>query len=124
MYKIYTKQEIRAMKRGPSLYAPVIANFYPDRKMIFHDKDGGSIHIESDVDIQDALAIWVPYQLPLKESNTSSIKYVIKSSSGSTYNVMIENNQWSCTCSGFLFRKRCKHLDIAKEKHNIKENGR
>jgi hypothetical protein len=124
MSKVYTKQEVRMLRRGPSMYAPVIVNFVTCKKMLFHDEQGGSIEIADDVDIQDALAIWIPYQIPVKEAGTTSMRYAIKSESGSTYNVTIENDKWSCTCSGFLFRKRCKHLDIAKEKHNIKENGR
>jgi len=113
MSKVYTKQEVRMMKRGPSMYAPVIANFYPGKKMLFHDDAGGSIEIADDVDIQDALAIWIPYQIPAKEAGATSMHYAIKNESGSTYNVTIENDKWSCTCSGFLFRKRCKHLDNA-----------
>jgi hypothetical protein len=103
MSKVYTKQDVRMLQRGPSLYPPVIANFYPGKKMLFHDDAGGSINIESDVDIQDALAIWVPYQIPLKEADTTSMRYVIKSASGSTYNVTIENDKWSCTSQDFYF---------------------
>jgi len=122
--KTYSKQEVRMLRRGPSLYAPVIVNFVTCKKMLFHDAEGGSIEIADDVDVEDALAIWIPYQPSKQVASPGVTSYSIAGSSGSTYTVTVHNDRWSCSCSGFVFRKRCKHLDIAKENHNIKENGR
>lgn len=43
----------------------------------------------------------------------------VKSSNGkSNYIVKLQNGQWSCTCTGYSFRKRCRHIDEVKLKHN------
>ena len=116
--KTYSKQEVRQLRRGPSIYPPVIVNFVTSKKMLFHDAEGGSIDIADDVDVEDAVAIWTPW------TAIKNTEFQIKGSTGTTYTVTLHNDQWSCSCSGYVFRKRCKHLDIAKEKHNIKENGK
>jgi hypothetical protein len=114
--RIYTKQEVRQLKRGQSLYPPVIVNFITGRSMLFHDAEGGSIRIADDVTPDDAVAIWVEYQLK-QQVFKGSAQYQIASSSGSTYTVTLQNNNWSCTCPGFGFRKRCRHLEQAKQQH-------
>lgn len=41
----------------------------------------------------------------------------VKSSTGKgSYTVEYKNNQWSCTCPAFGFRRKCKHIDQVKAK--------
>ena len=32
-----------------------------------------------------------------------------------TYTVTARQNNWSCTCVGYGFRRKCKHIEIAKQ---------
>ena len=113
--KVYTKQEVRAMHRGPSLYAPVIVNFISGRTMLFHDAEGGSVRITDDVTVEDASYIWVGYQAKQRDILTDNKQFTIKGSTGAAYTVTVRFKHWSCTCSGFGFRKRCKHVEQAKQ---------
>jgi hypothetical protein len=56
------------------------------------------------------------------EVNNTKIEYVVPSapktitvqgSKGDTYIVTKQNGKVSCTCSGFSFRKSCRHLALA-----------
>lgn len=40
----------------------------------------------------------------------------VTGSSGDKYVVRRVKNRWSCTCPGFTFRHRCRHIDEAKER--------
>lgn len=119
--KVYTKDEVRSLRRGPSLYPPVIVNFLSGRSMLFHDTEGGSIRIADDVTAEDSSSIWVRYQ-PGQKTLNGNVQFNIASSSGSTYTVTLQDNRWSCTCAGFGFRKRCRHLEEAKQKHSNQIN--
>jgi len=45
------------------------------------------------------------------EQKDSAIKtFSIKGSKGDTYTVTINSGKMHCTCSGFQFRKSCKHV--------------
>jgi hypothetical protein len=35
----------------------------------------------------------------------------VTGSKGSSYTVSLRESQWSCTCAGFGWRRRCKHID-------------
>jgi hypothetical protein len=37
--------------------------------------------------------------------------WTVTGSKGDNYIVSQQNNQWSCSCSGFAFRNRCRHVD-------------
>lgn len=39
----------------------------------------------------------------------------VAGSKGSAYTVTESMGQWACTCQGFTFRGRCKHLEQIKE---------
>jgi len=117
MEKIYTKEEIRSMKRGPSLFPPIIVNFLSGRTMIFHDKEGGSVRITEDVTPEDSSYIWVRLEEHREaQPFTGGKTFDIPSSKGSSYTVILHshNNSWTCSCPGFGFRRRCRHVDEAK----------
>lgn len=108
------------MKRGPSLFPPIIANMYNGRVMLFHDKQGGSVRVTADVNWEDSSSIWV--RLPEKPENkafTSEAQYEIPGSKGLPYTVTLNRGQWNCSCPGFGFRRKCKHVELAKEKHIV-----
>lgn len=118
MEKVYTRNEIRSMKRGPSLYPPVIVNFLTGRTMIFHDKEGGSVRIADDVTYEDGDSIWV--RLPENRETQvfkGDAQYDIPGSSGLPYTVILNRGQWTCSCPGFGFRRKCRHIETAKQKH-------
>lgn len=115
--KVYTKDEVRSLHRGPSLYPPVIVRFLTGPKMLFHDKQGGSIYVNDDVDAEDSLSIWVRSELRQNKIDTKT-QFIIAGSSSSSYTASFLNQQWSCTCAGFGFRRRCRHIEEAKQKHS------
>lgn len=41
-------------------------------------------------------------------------KYQVMGSKGDTYEVVNSSDSWSCTCHGFAFNKRCKHITSLK----------
>lgn len=44
---------------------------------------------------------------------------VVSKRSGETYSVRLNNGYWTCTCVGFGFRRKCKHIEEIKAKYNI-----
>lgn len=50
-------------------------------------------------------------EAPSKEDATWSVK----GSGKKFYTVTKKKNIWSCTCPGFTFRKKCKHVDEKKK---------
>lgn len=46
---------------------------------------------------------------PKKKSQGKTWK--VTGSRGDTYTVTQEGNRWDCTCSGFKFRGKCRHVD-------------
>lgn len=41
---------------------------------------------------------------------------IVKGSNGKEYQVTKVGNQYTCSCPGFMFRHRCKHVEEIKEK--------
>lgn len=51
-----------------------------------------------------------------RQVNSDSRTWQVEGSKGSTYTVTQTGTKWSCTCSGFQFRRQCRHI---KEKQNV-----
>ena len=41
--------------------------------------------------------------------------WAVKGSKGNTYKVSVTDGQWSCTCAGFGFRRKCRHIKEIKD---------
>lgn len=53
---------------------------------------------------------------PPARVNRPLLEAVIASSDGkSQYTVTNHNDIWSCSCTGFKYHKRCKHIDHVKQ---------
>lgn len=66
------------------------------------------IHPDSIVSIDDAL-------VEAPKPKTEERVLVVQGSKGSTYTVTVAPRGNSCTCSGFQFRRSCKHVNVALE---------
>lgn len=46
-------------------------------------------------------------------------KWKVESDSGNTYTVELADGKYTCTCTGFTYRSKCKHSDaVAKKQQN------
>ena len=53
----------------------------------------------------------VQFKTKLKEDEPDGRFWVVKGSKGDEYKVSELNGNLSCTCSGFKFRGKCKHVE-------------
>jgi hypothetical protein len=51
----------------------------------------------------------------LAEKEPQDNVFIVEGSKGKKYNVKHENEVWECTCVGFGYRRKCKHVEKAKE---------
>lgn len=57
---------------------------------------------------------YVPSEWEMEEEQAPSNIVVVEGSKGNTYEVDVEEG--TCTCPGFTFRGKCKHVDLAKSR--------
>lgn len=62
----------------------------------------------------DRYVTWEPAQ-----ANTapSSREWDVKGSKGNTYRVVERDGQWSCSCPGYGFRRKCRHIAEKREEN-------
>ena len=49
----------------------------------------------------------------VEKCDSTNQTWIVKGSKGDSYTVTKTDNRLNCTCTGFQFRRRCKHLDVA-----------
>jgi len=54
---------------------------------------------------------WTPAAKPTLVSQS----WGVKGSKGNEYTVTVSEDQWSCTCPGFGFRRKCRHIKEIKD---------
>jgi hypothetical protein len=56
----------------------------------------------------------VQYKHSLTTEPVEGRSWSVSGSKGNVYTVTENAGQWSCTCQGFVFRNRCKHIEELK----------
>lgn len=109
---IYGPSEIQNLEKIESLTGPVIANFPGQRSVFFGN--GKNYSITDDVTLEMVRSKWIKkdYQKSNKfQSSTKVKKWEVESSRpGKKYIVKLVNGNFSCTCKGYQFRGKCRHI--------------
>lgn len=100
------------MVKIKSFLPPTIVETFSGRWMV---ADGNWLAIPTTVTLEMVRSAWVR-DIPKKQVYDNN-KWKVKGSKGNTYTVSITNNNWSCTCTGFEFHRKCKHIEQVKLKH-------
>ena len=58
----------------------------------------------------------VQFETKLKEPEPEGRVWIVKGSKGDEYRVTELNGNLSCSCSGFRFRSKCKHVESVDQK--------
>jgi hypothetical protein len=53
----------------------------------------------------------VQFDVGVEEEQPEGRVWTVKGSKGDEYQVSESNGEYSCTCSGFKFRAKCRHVD-------------
>ncbi len=113
------------MKKIPKkiiiLLHPAIVNLPSGRYLVINSSntDDGWYEVDDSFTIEKALKLWE------KKSTTQVSKpandwvwKVENSKKNGYYTVTFDKAGWSCDCTGFGFRRKCRHIDEAKTKMN------
>jgi hypothetical protein len=119
--KLYNAKELKVLPTVISLMPPCIANG-TTRYAVYTGPSGKWLKIADDVTLDDVRSIWQKWE-PSKteeqkrfEAQKSQSWEILASNKKSTYTVIFERGIFSCSCVGFGFYKKCKHIEEAKKK--------
>jgi len=59
----------------------------------------------------DDLDRYMVVERPTLPSNRGSRFWTVKGSKGNEYRVMERDGQWGCSCPGYGFRRKCRHIE-------------
>jgi hypothetical protein len=54
------------------------------------------------------------WNVPLAEEKPQGRSWQVEGSKGAAYTVTEHLGKWTCTCAGFGFRSKCRHIDSVK----------
>ena len=99
-----------------TFYSPGIANMADGRRFAI----AGSTWIEIGPEVTSSMltAAWTPVKRTPVNLGTVEDKVfeVVSKRSGEKYEVKSSYGKWSCTCPGFEYRKKCKHIEEIKNR--------
>ena len=110
---VYTPDTINQIPKHESLLPPIIANF-PSGKIAVFTNGGGNYKVSDDVTLEHIHSRWIKWKSKSQEKLNipGDVKtWNIESSKpGNFYEVKYQNKSFSCTCPGFGFRRKCRHI--------------
>ena len=106
-----SKTKLPTVLKG--LHPPSIANLSTGRYLI---AEGQWYLVESSFTLEDARKLWKRETNVTPETQVRSTFPVLSSDGKKTYSVTNGPGGWSCNCTGFGFRRDCKHVQSVKKK--------
>ena len=108
-----TKETITKIPEVRHVLPPSIVRLPSGRHVVY---PGGDWYpIADNVTLEDVQSRWSRWQPGhTKKPQTEQNQWHVSGSNGSTYTVMLDTGRWSCTCAGFGFRRKCKHIEEVK----------
>tara|TARA_R110000851_G_scaffold282009_1_gene435508 strand:+ start:445 stop:780 length:336 start_codon:yes stop_codon:yes gene_type:complete len=69
---------------------------------------------------------YVSWELPESSPapTTSSREWSVKGSKGNIYCVVERDGSWGCSCVGYGYRRKCRHIDETKKRVAAAEEGK
>ena len=64
-------------------------------------------------DNMDRFVLWEP-AATIPQPSTSIREWSVAGSTGNTYNVVERDGAWGCSCVGYGYRRKCRHIDEIK----------
>ncbi len=75
----------------------------------------GSDWLEVPIDTRfEDLSKYMVFERRKIEKPKGNKTWSVSGSTGKSYTVTLENGQYSCTCAGFGFRRKCRHINEIK----------
>jgi hypothetical protein len=93
-----------------SMWHPTIIKGVQGRYAVFGSK---WFRVDDSFTFEDALKHWEPERKKAVTPKENSWK--VKNSKGNGYYTVSFNSVWNCTCTGFGFRRDCKHVQQIKK---------
>ncbi len=62
----------------------------------------------------DQLSDYMVYKPRERQEAEGESTWQVKGSKGNTYTVKLSGGSYSCTCAGYGFRRKCRHIDEVK----------
>ena len=83
--------------------------------------DEGWLELPEGITLEDLKKVWIDTSIKLKKTGEDKVQeFQIKSGKGEKfYTVKNKNGDWSCTCTGFGFRRKCTHIETAKKEKSV-----
>lgn len=109
-------------KKIVSLYRPTLISIGGSRYLVISgsDKQDGWYPVKENFDIRKIYKVWTPWGKQ-KENEVLAGAWtwqVQNSKKNGYYTVKFDKGGWSCDCTGFGYRRKCRHVDEAKTKMN------
>ena len=101
-----------------TLFPPTVVTTINGRFAVFAGGPNGGWYPVSDTfSVEDAQKRWIKMQVTPNKPKTSSTSFKVENSKkNGYYEVKFDKQVWSCTCTGFGFRRSCKHIEQMKKK--------
>ena len=101
---------------------PLIYNRYDGKRFAISGQHW--VEVPIDTTLEDIEKYMILKPRPEPEKSEGEHNWIVEGSKGNKYTVTLTGNQWACTCTGFNYRRKCKHVQLKKEGiYNVGANG-